>query len=360
MFPLKQRKIGGYTFGVPTWYNSFHIGCDYSAKYVELYAPFDGTVRNGKGDEAGNFITFKPDHDNVEMRFLHLSKFIKSGRVKEGELIAITGNTGNSSEPHLHLDISKNKVDLNNIKNFIDPEKYNWNLLKTTFMKITVVANNNNWTTLPEQVTKLAEMFKTYSSGRLEIVADIRKTSFTDIPLAPLAGAQAIDVNWYRQNVSPLATGQLTVFTMNPEDYHNGTTWGFMSYGDPNKPVRCEISPVENLPDQYGTPHFAKQAFHEICHALLFLTGQTDRVHELIYQDPPGYKAILDLIDYQKLQEALIKIKGDSMSQAKVVKSKNSPTVYICYPVPSATHLNERASLEGIQIPNPIPNSDSL
>ncbi|MFP5260999.1 MAG: hypothetical protein ACLGJB_03735 [Blastocatellia bacterium] len=49
-----------------------------------------------------------------------------------------------------------------------------------------------------------------------------------------------------------------------------------------------------------------------------------------------------------------------SMNQAKIVVSKNSPTVYICYPVPRQQHLEERASLEGITIPNPIPNSDSL
>jgi murein DD-endopeptidase MepM/ murein hydrolase activator NlpD len=50
----------------------------------------------------------------------------------------------------------------------------------------------------------------------------------------------------------------------------------------------------------------------------------------------------------------------DSMNQAKIVVSKNSPTVYICYAVPNEKHLEERASLEGISVPNPIPNSDTL
>jgi hypothetical protein len=52
--------------------------------------------------------------------------------------------------------------------------------------------------------------------------------------------------------------------------------------------------------------------------------------------------------------------KEQFMNQAKIVVSKNSPTVYICYPIPSEQHLKERTSLEGIQLPNPIPNSDAL
>jgi hypothetical protein len=52
--------------------------------------------------------------------------------------------------------------------------------------------------------------------------------------------------------------------------------------------------------------------------------------------------------------------KEQTMNQAKIVVSKKSPTVYICYPVPSQKHLEERTSLEGITIPNPIPNTDSL
>jgi murein DD-endopeptidase MepM/ murein hydrolase activator NlpD len=48
------------------------------------------------------------------------------------------------------------------------------------------------------------------------------------------------------------------------------------------------------------------------------------------------------------------------MSQTKVVKSKSSQTVYLCYPVPSETHLQERADLEGFDIPEKIPDTDSL
>ena len=48
------------------------------------------------------------------------------------------------------------------------------------------------------------------------------------------------------------------------------------------------------------------------------------------------------------------------MSETRVVKSKTSDTIYLCYPVPSWQHLQERASLEGFEIPDKIPDTDSL
>ena len=51
---------------------------------------------------------------------------------------------------------------------------------------------------------------------------------------------------------------------------------------------------------------------------------------------------------------------GALMNQAKVVKSKNSPTIYICYPVPNMDYLQTKASLEGIVIPTEVPTTDSL
>lgn len=48
------------------------------------------------------------------------------------------------------------------------------------------------------------------------------------------------------------------------------------------------------------------------------------------------------------------------MNQAKVVKSKNSPTVYICYPQTKMEVLKDNCETEGIILPEPIPDSDSL
>jgi len=130
MFPLKERKITGYKFGVPTFYSKFHLGVDYGKEGMDVFAPFDGTVVLATyGQEGGNTLWFKPDNRDVIIRFLHLSQFIVyTGKVAEGIRIAVTGNTGHSTLGHLHLDISRKKVDINNPKNFIDPEKYDWKM----------------------------------------------------------------------------------------------------------------------------------------------------------------------------------------------------------------------------------------
>lgn len=128
-FPLKQRKISGYVFLQKTFYTPTHLGVDYFAVAgTPIYAPFDGdVVAQLKGIQGGLTVWFKPVHDDVVMRFMHLSKFAKSGKVKKGDIIGYTGNTGAlTKNAHLHLDLSKKVVDIKNIKNFIDPEKYRW------------------------------------------------------------------------------------------------------------------------------------------------------------------------------------------------------------------------------------------
>ena len=111
----------GYTFGVPTNYSPFHLGTDLAMPVgTPIYAPTDGVVTTMVGTQGGNTIHLKtPTH---LVRFLHLSSFKVTGQVKEGQLIGLSGNTGLSTGPHLHTDISKGSLDLNNYSNFIDPE----------------------------------------------------------------------------------------------------------------------------------------------------------------------------------------------------------------------------------------------
>ena len=51
------------------------------------------------------------------------------------------------------------------------------------------------------------------------------------------------------------------------------------------------------------------------------------------------------------------------MNQAKLVKSKHSPTIYVCYPIPSEGYLREKGSMEGFAVPadlTTVPDTDSL
>lgn len=130
MFPLKTRKTCGYGYGAKTFYSAHHLGQDYTAATGrKLFAPFDGEIlKQFTGTQGGKTIWFKPKDDNVIMRFMHLSEFkAKVGKVKEGDIIALTGNTGSATTgAHLHIDISKKEVIISDWKNFKDPEKYEW------------------------------------------------------------------------------------------------------------------------------------------------------------------------------------------------------------------------------------------
>lgn len=188
-----------------------------------------------------------------------------------------------------------------------------------TFMKVTIVANKIAWD-YKAQLPVIADWFKVHSNNKLEVVFDTKETNFDTVPLAPFGNTQSVDVNWYRENITPLGTGEGTVFLMNNDQYQIPGIWGFMTYGDPEKPVRMEVACDNelssiNFPEAHLVVH---RIFHEICHALYFLTGQPDRVHELLFVENPSANrsVLLNEIDQIKLQTALSKIKP--MSKIKI------------------------------------------
>ena len=174
IYPLRDWKTlpRGYLFGQPTSYNAHHIGvdlvCDVGTK---VYAPVAGIASSSIGPEAGRQIQLKAD--GKILRFLHLSVVVKTGAVNEGDLIGLTGNTGtNTTGPHLHFDISKNNLDLNNFANFVDPELY---LRVHMEMQITGV-NYTDGFDLNDQVLK-------YSRSRIST-----KIDFMDSPISVPSG----------------------------------------------------------------------------------------------------------------------------------------------------------------------------
>ena len=120
MFPLLNRKIiRGCEAHIEAG-----LGCatDYVADHVPLYSPFDGMAGawGGEDFQGGNWLNLVRSNGDV-IQLAHLSKYKAGGVVAEGDLLAITGNTGTiTSGPHLHIQI-KDKDG-----NRLDPETYNW------------------------------------------------------------------------------------------------------------------------------------------------------------------------------------------------------------------------------------------
>lgn len=104
-----------------------HLGVDFRANKTQVFAAVDGTIkaartqRNAKGDITGwgNYMIL--EHVNASGQrfatlYAHLDEFKKTaGAVKEGELIAVSGNSGTSEAPHLHFEyiVNANIADKN-------------------------------------------------------------------------------------------------------------------------------------------------------------------------------------------------------------------------------------------------------
>lgn len=202
MYPVaKWNEYGrGYLFKQPTFYSSAHLGLDVSTPTgTPVYAPFAGSVRINSFPEGGNVLEFSAN--GLIHRAMHLQKIVKTGSVNEGDLIAYTGNTGTlSTSPHIHWDISKGSVQVNNINNFIDPETFSWGE-KEEEMAISPeqATLNNDYNT--RLVTLDQRTLATYNN-----VAKLN-TSVTNLTKA-LADNNAIDATQATQLVKALKDSQ--------------------------------------------------------------------------------------------------------------------------------------------------------
>ena len=98
-----------------------HAGTDLKTKPNDkILAAFDGeVVYSGKMSGYGNLVRIK--HGNgLETYYAHNSKnMVKVGtRVKAGQVIALIGQTGRASTPHLHFETRINGRHLNSNKFF--------------------------------------------------------------------------------------------------------------------------------------------------------------------------------------------------------------------------------------------------
>lgn len=88
----------------------FHNGVDLAANYENVHSVLDGIVTEAGWDSNGGGNYIKVLHSNrFETAYLHLSEiYYKVGeRVKAGFIIAKSGNTGNSTGPHLHFSVKE-------------------------------------------------------------------------------------------------------------------------------------------------------------------------------------------------------------------------------------------------------------
>lgn len=113
----------GYRTSPFTSRKEFHRGLDIATHAGSpIIAPADGLVTySGKKGLMGNMITIEHGFGLVT-RYGHIKKLLKKKkeRVKRGETIALVGNTGRSTGPHLHYEVRLNGVPVNPTKYFFN------------------------------------------------------------------------------------------------------------------------------------------------------------------------------------------------------------------------------------------------
>jgi len=93
-----------------------HFGIDYAAPlFTEIKCAFDGEVSRVEVNEFyGKFIMIKHEN-NTETLYGHLEEALVNigDKVKKGDIIAKSGNSGKSTGPHLHFEVRESGTPVN-------------------------------------------------------------------------------------------------------------------------------------------------------------------------------------------------------------------------------------------------------
>ncbi len=110
-WPVDGGKVTSL-FGGEREHGGLDIG---AAEYSEIYAADDGTVMLATWEDSYGYFVLIDHGDGYETLYAHCVELIaQPGRkVKRGELIALVGNTGDSTGPHLHFEVRRNGVRVN-------------------------------------------------------------------------------------------------------------------------------------------------------------------------------------------------------------------------------------------------------
>ncbi|MCP3818863.1 M23 family metallopeptidase [Streptomyces sp. A3M-1-3] len=104
--PVKQNGLSAQYGQAGVNWMSVHTGIDFPVAYgTPVMAATDGTVRTQWNSAYGN-MAIVTARDGTETWYCHLSSIkFRSGTVKAGDVIAYSGNSGNSTGPHLHFEV---------------------------------------------------------------------------------------------------------------------------------------------------------------------------------------------------------------------------------------------------------------
>nr|BFD91683.1 hypothetical protein KitaXyl93_30430 [Kitasatospora sp. Xyl93] len=106
VMPVARHGLGELFGEAGTRWANRHTGIDFPVDGgSEVYAVTDGTVRTQWNPFYG-YMTILRTPDGTEAWYCHLRAYkVRKGPVKQGDVIAFVGSSGNSTGPHLHFEI---------------------------------------------------------------------------------------------------------------------------------------------------------------------------------------------------------------------------------------------------------------
>ena len=113
IFPLEDTSVEvtnpyGWQEHPVTKQKSLHSGVDLAADYgTNVLAVADGTVLDCSYDAAYGYILTLEHENGIQTQYAHLSEFLVNAgaEVRQGQIIAKTGDSGWTTGPHLHLGV---------------------------------------------------------------------------------------------------------------------------------------------------------------------------------------------------------------------------------------------------------------
>jgi murein DD-endopeptidase MepM/ murein hydrolase activator NlpD len=116
-FALAAKGIGGWMYGTrdmgsgPTHHNGIDLPCSVG---MGVFAMWDGEVMSVSSDPiSGVYVILEHDSPCARVSYCHLSRtlVVVGARVKAGELVGATGESGRCQGAHLHLTLRTRGAD---------------------------------------------------------------------------------------------------------------------------------------------------------------------------------------------------------------------------------------------------------
>ncbi|MEU9074837.1 M23 family metallopeptidase [Kitasatospora sp. NPDC048538] len=106
VMPVAQHGLGELFGEAGTHWANRHTGIDFPVDGgTQVVAVTDGTIRTQWNPSYGYMSILKMP-DGTEAWYCHLRAYkVRKGPVKQGDVIAFVGSSGNSTGPHLHFEI---------------------------------------------------------------------------------------------------------------------------------------------------------------------------------------------------------------------------------------------------------------